>query len=205
MSVNSVSEETCKIRRLKNDYQKYLILLILLIDILIHINVSYFEKYSNKHYLWPQFYLTFLYISLQVKIIFNFIDEHNLIIISFSQQIKLLMISINRHIDYASSSYPPSELEIFLHQKNLHAQSIREPSLPFHSSSYLNSLPVQSILNILQQQFQLMIEGHTDLIYDLAITSDSLFIVSGSKDKTIRIWNLLTAARKQFCTDTLIW
>lgn len=34
------------------------------------------------------------------------------------------------------------------------------------------------------------LEGHTSSIYSLAITSDNSKIVSGSSDKTIRIWDL---------------
>ena len=35
-----------------------------------------------------------------------------------------------------------------------------------------------------------VLQGHTDYISCIAITNDQQYIVSGSDDKTIRIWNL---------------
>ena len=37
-----------------------------------------------------------------------------------------------------------------------------------------------------------MMIGHTDKVLSVAFSHDSLFIASGSQDKTIRIWNIET-------------
>jgi WD domain, G-beta repeat. len=42
----------------------------------------------------------------------------------------------------------------------------------------------------LKSNFNLYLQGHTSMILSLAVTSDNKYIVSGSDDKTIRIWNL---------------
>ena len=36
-----------------------------------------------------------------------------------------------------------------------------------------------------------ILQGHTDKVFCIAVTGDNKYIISGSKDKTIRIWNLL--------------
>ena len=36
------------------------------------------------------------------------------------------------------------------------------------------------------------LDGHTDVVNDIAITSDGKYMVSGSNDKTARIWDLST-------------
>ena len=41
-------------------------------------------------------------------------------------------------------------------------------------------------------------EGHTYSVWTVAVTSDNKYIVSGSDDKTIRIWNLLEKKQKTF-------
>jgi WD40 repeat protein len=33
-------------------------------------------------------------------------------------------------------------------------------------------------------------EGHTDEVYDVAFSADGRFLVSGSKDKTARVWRV---------------
>ena len=35
------------------------------------------------------------------------------------------------------------------------------------------------------------LEGHLDRVNCVAVTSDNKYIISGSNDRTIRIWNLL--------------
>ena len=34
-------------------------------------------------------------------------------------------------------------------------------------------------------------QGHTDYVFTVAVTEDDKYIISGTDDKTIRIWNLL--------------
>ena len=36
----------------------------------------------------------------------------------------------------------------------------------------------------------LTLTGHTDKVTSIALTSDNLFLVSGSKDKTLKLWDL---------------
>ena len=36
-----------------------------------------------------------------------------------------------------------------------------------------------------------VIQGHTGYVKSIAVTSDKKFVVSGSADKTVRIWNVL--------------
>ena len=43
---------------------------------------------------------------------------------------------------------------------------------------------------------ELLFEGHTDYVQSIAITRDNQFIVSGSYDKTIIIWNLKKKAKE---------
>ena len=43
----------------------------------------------------------------------------------------------------------------------------------------------------LERDYKLFLEGHTSSVTSIAITSDNKYIISGSHDKTIRIWNLL--------------
>ena len=43
----------------------------------------------------------------------------------------------------------------------------------------------------LELNFNLFIEAHTNYVYSLAVTNDSKYLISGSGDATIRIWNLL--------------
>ena len=57
--------------------------------------------------------------------------------------------------------------------------------------SLKNRENLEEIKKQLQIKFGLFLEGHTDHVASLAVTSDNKYIISGSKDKTIRIWNLL--------------
>ena len=50
---------------------------------------------------------------------------------------------------------------------------------------------VSAIVKQLERDYKLFLEGHTSYINSIAITSDNKYIISGSSDKTIRIWNLL--------------
>ena len=54
------------------------------------------------------------------------------------------------------------------------------------------------IWDLLEKKQVAVLEGHTDYIYTLAISSDDEYIISGSKDKTIRIWNFLWKRQKLF-------
>ena len=43
-----------------------------------------------------------------------------------------------------------------------------------------------------------MFDGHQDLVRSLDFSHDGSFIVSGSYDKTVRIWNMNTRESKVF-------
>ena len=55
----------------------------------------------------------------------------------------------------------------------------------------IKSHNLSSIVKKLERDYKLFLEGHTSSIASIASTSDSKYIISGSSDKTIRIWNLL--------------
>ena len=50
---------------------------------------------------------------------------------------------------------------------------------------------VSNIVKELKRDYKLFIEGHKSSVRAIAITSDNKYIISGSYDWTIRIWNLL--------------
>ena len=46
------------------------------------------------------------------------------------------------------------------------------------------------IWNLQEKTQEAVLQGHTDSVKSVAITSDNKYIVSGGDDKTVRIWNL---------------
>jgi len=44
--------------------------------------------------------------------------------------------------------------------------------------------------NLQDKRQEAVLEGHTNSVNSVAIISDNEFIVSGSFDKTVRVWNL---------------
>ena len=50
---------------------------------------------------------------------------------------------------------------------------------------------IKIINHQLESAFGIFLEGHSDSVNSLIVTSDNKYIISGSSDKTIRIWNLL--------------
>ena len=46
------------------------------------------------------------------------------------------------------------------------------------------------IWNLQDKTQEAVLQGHSWLVYSVAITSDNKYIVSGGDDKTVRIWNL---------------
>ena len=46
------------------------------------------------------------------------------------------------------------------------------------------------IWNLQDKTQEAVLQGHTNLSYSVAITSDNKYIVSGGHDNTVRIWNL---------------
>ena len=54
----------------------------------------------------------------------------------------------------------------------------------------LRYLPTDDVKQALEQECSLFLEAHTDSVYCIAVTMDNKYIISGSVDKTIRIWDL---------------
>ena len=54
----------------------------------------------------------------------------------------------------------------------------------------ISKMPVKDAKILLEEGYGLFLEGHTDPVSSVAITSDSKYIVSGGYDNTVRIWNL---------------
>ena len=59
----------------------------------------------------------------------------------------------------------------------------------FESINFSDNVKV--IISKLKSELGLFLEGHTSCINTITVTSDNKYIISGSSDKTIRIWNLL--------------
>lgn len=55
---------------------------------------------------------------------------------------------------------------------------------------------VKKIKAQLESKFDLFFEDHLNKVATLAKTSDDKYIVSGSKDKNVRIWNVLENRQK---------
>ena len=49
---------------------------------------------------------------------------------------------------------------------------------------------IDSMKMHLERKYHLFIEGHTNRVSSIVITSDNKYIISGSWDQTVRIWNL---------------
>ena len=65
----------------------------------------------------------------------------------------------------------------------LQSSSSSLSSFPFYKSQLI------SLKKTLLEQFNFVLEGHFDVVSSLVLTSNN-FLISGSKDKTIQIWNL---------------
>ena len=46
-----------------------------------------------------------------------------------------------------------------------------------------------------------MLNGHTETVYSVAFSPDGTRIVSGSSDKSVRVWNALTGAEMNVLND----
>jgi WD40 repeat protein len=48
------------------------------------------------------------------------------------------------------------------------------------------------------------LQGHDDSIYDLAVMTDGVRVVTGSKDKTVRVWEIPEIPRTSAASQSLI-
>jgi len=46
------------------------------------------------------------------------------------------------------------------------------------------------VWNLQDKSQEAVLEGHTEAIYSVTITNDNKFIVSGSGDNSVRMWNI---------------
>ena len=77
------------------------------------------------------------------------------------------------------------------------AEISNHPAILIHFlSTYLNNHQISHIIEILIQEFNLLIEGHIDYIYCMALSSDNKYLITGSKDCSIRVWNLETTVQE---------
>lgn len=105
---------------------------------------------------------------------------------SFNQIIKNYFRLI---IDNKEINSPTLDILTFMQENKrisseIKAMPVTSQKSPIKLSDSPN--PVQN----LPENNELMLEGHTGSVYCIAITSDSQYIVSGSSDSTIRIWDL---------------
>ena len=88
--------------------------------------------------------------------------------------------TLNTFLAYSASqtlteSQQPSIIEFLKEYKSL--KNHKEMSL-------------EDFKNILAERFHFFLEGHTKSVTCLAVTSDNKFLVSGSLDNTVRIWDI---------------
>ena len=57
------------------------------------------------------------------------------------------------------------------------------------------------IWNLQDKTQEAVLQGHTDSVRSVAITSDNKYIVSGGNDKTVRIWNLQDKTQEAVFTN----
>ena len=73
----------------------------------------------------------------------------------------------------------------------------KSPEVNTERLEKLKTMTVANIKQALAQEFRLFLEAHTDSVCCIAVTSDSKYIISGSADKTIRLWDL--NSKRQEC------
>ena len=71
--------------------------------------------------------------------------------------------------------------------------------------SLIYSKNVKEIQKQLQTNFSLLLEGHARSVRTVAVTSDNKYLISGSNDKTIRIWNLLKKTQESVLQGHTHW
>ena len=72
------------------------------------------------------------------------------------------------------------------------------PKLNTERLKELKSMTVDNIKQALAQDFGLFLEAHTDSVICIAMTSDNKYLLSGSIDKTIRLWDLYDKRQECF-------
>jgi WD40 repeat protein len=65
-------------------------------------------------------------------------------------------------------------------------------SLDRKINSRVESSDLSKNQEILAEQYELILKGHTSSILTVAIASDNKYIISGSEDRAVRVWNVDT-------------
>ena len=110
--------------------------------------------------------------------------------------------SIDKELQISLSLLTPlPELqELFaFYTSNFLSESINK--IPEKDLSQIFSLSLPETELMLEQDFGLFLRSHTDAVCSLAITSDNKYVLSGSFDKTLRIWNLHTRTQEAVLRD----
>ena len=54
-----------------------------------------------------------------------------------------------------------------------------------------------------RQKTESILRGDSEKVFAVALTSDNKYIISGSSDNSVKIWNLLEKHKKKLWKDTL--
>ena len=84
----------------------------------------------------------------------------------------------------------PQNLEEHKSMPTKSSKELRIYEIPVQRLEELKSMPIANIKQVLSEEFSLFLEGHTASIYCVRVTNDNQYIISGSGDNTIRIWDL---------------
>ncbi|OMJ65012.1 hypothetical protein SteCoe_39847 [Stentor coeruleus] len=117
-------------------------------------------------------------------------------------QIQLIVKSAFKQLDNLIEKYKEiykkTEFGVREYEK---IQDIIKESLDFENPSFskvkgsLTKNKTNQIKRVTKQYIKnlycLQLEGHTSYVNSVTITSDNQYVVSGSLDKTVRVWNLL--------------
>ena len=60
------------------------------------------------------------------------------------------------------------------------------------------------IWNLQDKTQEAVLQGHTDSVISVAITSDNKYIVSGGSSKNVRIWNLQNREQEVVFTNLMM-
>ena len=76
-----------------------------------------------------------------------------------------------------------------MHEEGEQGDHIYEKLGPKLTIQDIATMPIKKAMRLLEEGYNLFLEGHTSYLSSIAITSDSTHIVSSGFDGTVRIWN----------------
>ena len=104
---------------------------------------------------------------------------------------KLKLSCIKKYIDWFTETLKSGKLDIeilFKEYQNIETKKFNSEN--FQQIITKNLSFYNNDNEMIDPVFKNVLEGHTDSVKSVRVTSDSKYAISGSKDKTIRIWNL---------------